>query len=135
MALQFRLPIAGDVVDPEYVARVAKIEQLAGQLDSMFRLPGTRIHFGLDPIVGAVPLLGDVVTAAVGLYLIATARSLGVSNRTTAKMSLNLLVDFLLGLVPFIGTIFDVFYRSNLRNLQLLLTDIAQSRNPTTTPG
>jgi hypothetical protein len=84
-------------------------------LDARFRLPLTKIHFGWDAVVGLIPVVGDLLMAAV---------SVGARRHTIAYMGGHTLIDLLLGAIPFIGPVFDVFYRANLRNLQLLLDEI-----------
>ncbi|MDX2287779.1 MAG: DUF4112 domain-containing protein [Hyphomicrobiaceae bacterium] len=128
MVERFKLPAAGAAVDPDFLARLHEIERLAVKFDSAFRLPWTRVRFGIDPIAGLVPVIGDLVMAGMGLRLVWLARSLGVDAATTARMMGNLLVDLLLGIIPLAGPVMDIFFRANLRNLALLLAAIERSR-------
>ncbi len=96
--------------------------------DCRYRIPWTRVYFGLDPIFGLVPIVGDLIMAAASMRLIMIARSLGASRPITARMILNVLLDLLLGVVPFAGPVMDLFYRANLRNLDLLLREVASGR-------
>lgn len=125
---KLKLPIAGDSVAPEYLARLAEIERLAVLFDCRYRIPWTRVHFGIDPIVGLVPILGDLVMATASIRLVVLSRGLGVSSRCTAKMALNVVIDLLIGLVPLAGPAMDLFFRANLRNLDLLLKEIERAR-------
>ena len=89
-------------------------------LDSAVRLPGTSITFGLDPILGLVPGLGDLAGAVLSGYIVLTAARLGAPKSVLAKMLLNLGTDALVGSVPVLGDLFDVGFRANIRNSELL---------------
>jgi hypothetical protein len=101
------------------VARLKKLEQ---RLDRQFSLFG--VQFGLDGLIGLVPVVGDVVTGAMGLYLIFEARRLGAQRWTMARMLINWSLDFGLGMIPVLGDFFDIAFRSNSKNLRLLITDL-----------
>lgn len=101
-------------------AGMADIERLGVLLDARFRIPGTGIRFGLDSLIGLVPGVGDTATALIGLYIVLRARALGASRWTQARMVGNVLVDMVIGAIPLVGDIFDVAYKSNLRNVRLL---------------
>ncbi|WP_179380815.1 DUF4112 domain-containing protein [Jannaschia marina] len=101
-------------------ARLARLEQLADKLDSQFRVPFTEIRFGWDAILGFIPGIGDVAALAPAAYIVAEGRSLGASNATTARMLGNIGIDWLIGLVPVIGDIFDIGFKGNRRNVALL---------------
>ena len=89
-------------------------------LDSVFRVPGTRIRFGLDAIIGLIPGLGDISTPAfAGLILLQGVR-MRLPIVVQARMVLNAGIDMLLGLVPILGDLVDVAWKANLRNLALL---------------
>jgi hypothetical protein len=113
-----------DLSTPEFVRALERIDRLSMLLDARFRIPLTRIHFGLDAIVGLVPVAGDLLMAAVAVSLIRDARRLGASGRSIARMGSHTLIDLLLGAIPIVGPVFDVFYRANVRNLKLLLDEI-----------
>lgn len=98
----------------------ARIERLEFLLENALRIPGLGTRIGLDALIGLVPGVGDAAMAAMGLYLVWEARNLGASRFTLARMLGNVGVDALLGSVPLAGDVFDVFFRSNSRNLKLL---------------
>lgn len=100
--------------------QAARVRSLARMLDSAVRIPGTRVTFGLDAIVGLVPGIGDLVGAAFSGYIVLTAARLGVPPSVLARMLLNLGTDTLVGSVPILGDIFDVGFRANIRNSELL---------------
>jgi hypothetical protein len=89
-------------------------------LDSVFRVPGTRIRFGLDAIIGLVPGLGDFSAPVFAAVLIATGFRMRIPAVVQARMVLNAALDMLMGLVPLLGDLADVAWKANLRNLALL---------------
>lgn len=95
-------------------------ERMAKLLDSKFEIPGTGIRFGLDPVFSLFPLIGDLITLAISAFLINTMRNHGASREVVVKMLLNAGLDTVIGAIPLVGTVLDVFYRSNERNLRLL---------------
>lgn len=95
-------------------------EKAAKLLDSKFEIPGTGIRFGLDPLLSLLPLLGDLITLLISSMLIYTMHNHGASRKVVVKMMLNAGLDTLIGAVPLVGTVFDVFYRANERNIRLL---------------
>ena len=97
-----------------------RIEWLARLLDRAVGIPGTRVGFGLDPLLGLVPGFGDVATGALSLWIILEAARLGAPRATLVRMLGNVAVDTLGGTVPLVGDLFDVLFRSNTRNLRLI---------------
>ncbi|MEY3635321.1 MAG: hypothetical protein RLZZ61_1731 [Pseudomonadota bacterium] len=110
------LPAMGN--DPHAVR--ARVEALEKILERAFVIPGTKIPFGLDSVIGFVPVLGDLVTAAMGAYIVWEGRNLGMSKWQLIRMSANIGVDTAIGAVPFVGDAFDLVWRSNSRNLRLI---------------
>lgn len=96
------------------------VEQLSRLMDSRFVIPGTNIRFGIDPILSLLPVFGDLVTFIVSGMLIYTMRNHGASRNVAVKMILNATLDAVIGTIPLVGTIFDVFYKANDRNVKLL---------------
>jgi len=110
------------------VEAVERLRRVARLLDSKFRFPGTRLRFGADALLGLVPGLGDAATAAISLYILAEAARLGVGLPTLMRMAWNVAVDFGLGAVPLLGDVFDLFWKSNLRNVELLEAALEKRR-------
>lgn len=104
--------------DPASVRR--RIEAMEGLLERAFHMPGTKYRIGLDSVVGLVPVLGDVVTAAMGAWLIWEAKNLGMSRFHLARMAGNVAVDTAIGAIPLVGDAFDLLFRSNTRNLRIV---------------
>ena len=99
---------------------LARARTLARLLDSAVRVPGTGIRFGADAVIGLIPGLGDIGGAALAGYLVILAQRLGVPRAVVLRMLANVAVDTLGGTVPLIGDLFDVAFKSNLRNVALL---------------
>jgi hypothetical protein len=89
-------------------------------LDSVFRVPGTRIRFGLDALIGLVPGLGDLSAPVFAAFILATGLRMRLPAVVQARMVLNAAIDMLLGLVPILGDLVDIAWKANLRNLALL---------------
>ena len=109
---------------------LARARTLARLLDSAARVPGTEIRFGADAVIGLIPGLGDIGGAALAGYLVLLAQRLGVPRSVVLRMLGNVAVDTIAGTVPLIGDLFDVAFKSNLRNVALLERAIER---PTTT--
>lgn len=107
-----------------HLARVDEVEKIGGVvrwLDDLVRVPGTKFGIGLDAILGfLIPGLGDLVTGAVALTVITAAMRRGVPRVVLARMLVNVGVDTLVGMVPVVGDVFDLLWRSNTKNLALL---------------
>jgi hypothetical protein len=97
------------------------IRHLADWLDTRFEIPGTNIRFGFDSIIGLMPGVGDLITTLLGAYIIVRARELGAPPLLLARMTLNLVIDTLGGAVPILGDLFDLAFKSHVRNVRLLL--------------
>ena len=105
--------------DPAAVrARVIAMERL---LERSFTIPGVNMPVGLDALIGLVPVLGDIVTTAMGAYIVWEARNLGLPKWKLARMGANVLFDTAIGVIPLIGDAADLMFRSNSRNLKILL--------------
>lgn len=100
-------------LDDPFIALVAKL------MDSVFRVPGTKIRFGFDPIIGLLPGIGDAATAVTSLLLILQSAKARVPRVVLARMVLNVLINTGIGAIPAVGDIFSVWFRSNARNYDL----------------
>lgn len=96
------------------------LRRWANLLDSAFRIPGTRIRFGLDAIIGLVPGVGDLSAPVFAAVILVTAFKLRLPAIVQARMVLNATIDMVMGLVPFVGDLADIAWKANLRNLALL---------------
>ncbi|NQX93569.1 MAG: DUF4112 domain-containing protein [Erythrobacter sp.] len=98
----------------------ARVEAMEFLLERSFRIPGVNLPVGLDALIGLVPVLGDVITTALGAYIVWEARNLGLSKWQLTRMGANVAVDTVLGLVPLVGDAADLMFRSNTRNLRII---------------
>lgn len=114
-AMGFSLPTGNDPASIR--ARVEAMEML---LERSFRIPGINVPVGLDALVGLVPILGDIVTTAMGAYIVWEARNLGMSKWHLTRMGANVVADTLLGAIPVVGDAADFVFRSNTRNLRII---------------
>ncbi len=109
------LPLGNDPV-----AIRQRVEALEKVLERSFTIPGINRPVGLDAVVGLVPVAGDLVGAALGLYLVWEARNLGMSKFKLARMLANVGLDTAVGAVPLAGDVLDFLFRSNTRNLKMI---------------
>lgn len=100
--------------------RLARARTLTNLLDTAVRVPGTSFRFGLDPVLGLVPGLGDVAGAALGGYVVLLASQLGAPSAVLVRMLGNIAIDTVGGTLPVVGDLFDAGWKSNSRNLALL---------------
>lgn len=110
---------------------LARLDRYATLMDARFRVPGTRIRFGLDPIIGLLPGIGDALGLALSLYVVVEAIRLGVSRRVLFRMLRNVALEALVGVVPVLGDVFDIGFKANLRNATLLRNHIEDRLRPT----
>ena len=104
--------------DPRSVRQ--RVEMMEHVLEKALVVPGTRFRVGLDAIMGVVPVLGDLVTAAMGAWIVWEARNLGMSRWQLLRMSSNVAIDTAIGAIPLVGDGFDLLFRSNTRNLRII---------------
>lgn len=97
-----------------------RVEAMEMLLERSFKVPGTNFPIGLDSIIGLIPVLGDIVTTALGAYIVWEARNLGLPKWKLWRMAGNIAVDTAIGAVPLVGDAADVLFRSNTRNLRII---------------
>src|SRR6187397_3063849 len=89
------------------------LEKLAHWLDTVFEIPGIRIRFGIDALLGLLPGVGDTASAFASIYILQAATKFGVPRITLARMTLNIGIDLLVGALPIVGDLFDVYWKAN----------------------
>ena len=115
-----------DALHPEVVVPpIADVEALARWLDYAFALPGG-FRFGMAGIIGLIPGIGDVFDALISLYIVFRAIQLRIPRVAVARMLVNVSIEALAGAVPFVGDLFDIVFKANRRNYQLLKSHLAQ---------
>ncbi len=102
-------------------ARIARLDRISRLLDTAFVVPGTQIRFGIDAILGLVPVVGDWAGVALSTIVVVEAARIGIPKLLLARMIANIAVEGGIGMVPLVGDLFDVFFRANRRNLALLV--------------
>ncbi|MEQ6204891.1 DUF4112 domain-containing protein [Sulfitobacter sp. HNIBRBA2951] len=105
-----------------------RLDRLSTLLDAKYRIPFTPIRFGWDSILGLIPGVGDVAALGPSAYLIAKAAQLGARKRVIGRMVVNTGLDFTIGAVPLVGDVFDLVFKANNRNFDLLRAEL--SRQP-----
>jgi hypothetical protein len=115
----------------DHFARLQRLRDWQRLLDTAFRVPGTGIRFGWDPIVGLVPWAGDFLTALFACVLIAQAHQMRVPKIVQLRMLMNVGIDLLVGVVPLVGDVADIFWKANTRNLALIERHAASPRPAT----
>jgi hypothetical protein len=100
--------------------RLKWVEHMVKLMDNQFRLPGTNFRFGLDPILGLLPVAGDLASFAVSATIVMTIARHGASSKLIVLMLLNIALDTLIGSIPLLGNVFDFFFKANERNVKML---------------
>ena len=118
-------------LDPQQKQALARVRSLVRLLDDAIEIPGTKYRIGLDPLLGLFPALGDYLGALMSGYVIWQAARFGVPRETLIQMGANVLLEMFVGTAPVLGDAFDVVWKANARNLDLLETHVA---TPTTGP-
>ena len=107
-------------------------QALAQLLDSSLTIPGTTIRIGLDPLLGLIPGIGDLISNAIGSSLLFLATKAGVPRIVILRMSFNIFINMVVGAIPIIGDLFSIWFKSNLQNAQILHRH-CQTTTPVTT--
>lgn len=122
--------VSPTIIQPDKdTSKMKWVEKISRLLDSRYKIPGTSIRFGWDPIFSFVPVVGDMITYIVSGVLIYTMYQHGASRKLVIKMILNSSLDAVIGSIPLIGTVFDIFYKSNERNVKLLKEHYYEGRH------
>ncbi len=106
-----------------------QLGRLAKLMDAQFRIPGTDIRFGLDGLIGLIPGAGDLSTFAVSGYMLWIMANNGASGFVLARMTVNILIDALIGSIPILGDIFDIAFKANMRNMRLMQQHYEEGRH------
>ena len=102
------------------LATLNRIRKLSRLMDTAIRIPGTGFRIGLDPIIGLIPGVGDLISTAFSAYIIFLATRFGIPRQDLTRMIFNIALEAVVGTVPLVGDLFDAYYKSNIRNLALL---------------
>ena len=107
--------------------KLRRIRKIAKLLDTAIGIPGTKFRIGLDPILGLIPGGGDLVGAAISAYMIYLATSFGLEKSKINQMIKNIALETTVGFVPIVGDLFDVYFKENICNLDILEQHLAQT--------
>ena len=104
----------------KHIAKVSKLRRISRVLDNAITIPGTKFSFGLDPILGLLPGGGDTITGGISAYIVVEAARMGIPREILGQMVGNILIDSFAGTIPVLGDLFDVGWKSNVKNIELL---------------
>jgi hypothetical protein len=124
---RFDIDYNGELPESVDEAALKRMETVAYVLDESVRVPGIGFRIGIDPVLGALPVAGDVVSGAFSLYIVAESSYLGVSFTTLVEMLANITIDVVGGAIPYAGTVVDAIWKANKRNVALALEDLAKA--------
>ena len=110
----------------------AEVELLAWLLDDSIPIPGTGRRIGLDALIGLIPGAGDFISGGLGLLVVVRAAQRGLPTIVLARMLVNVALDFSIGAIPIIGDIFDMWFKSSVRNVGLMRRYVAEPESSTT---
>ncbi|MDC0526410.1 DUF4112 domain-containing protein [Euryarchaeota archaeon] len=119
-------------IEEQNEEKLIRLKLLSNRLDEIITIPGTKYKIGIDPIIGIIPVVGDLLGSIISIYIIYSGSKMGLSSRIVAKMGLNLGLDFVIGLTPFLGDILDMGWKANKRNVELIEKNIKQTSENST---
>jgi hypothetical protein len=119
-------------IEEQNEEKLIRLKLLSNRLDEIITIPGTKYKIGIDPIIGIIPVVGDLLGSIISIYIIYSGSKMGLSSRVVAKMGLNLGLDFVIGLTPFLGDILDMGWKANKRNVELIEKNIKQTSENST---
>ena len=118
--------------NPDRARRIRRMVKLARLMDSCFQIPGTKYSIGIDPLVGLIPFLGDVLTTGVSIFIMYDAIKIGATSNQVLRMTANICIDFILGEIMLVGDVVDFAWKANMRNLAVM--GIPPTLEPVTPP-
>ena len=105
---------------PAELSQIDQLDTIAQLMDNAFQIPGTNIRFGIDSFIGLIPVLGDTVSVAISAFIMSYAKQINLPKHKIWQMRFNVFMDWLIGIVPFIGDAFDVGWKANIRNIKIM---------------
>lgn len=117
-----------EVLDLSEEAALRRLDRLAYWLDERFALPGTNVRVGIDGLIGLVPGIGDLAGGLISTLVVLEARRLGVPGSVLARMAANIGIDVALGTIPVLGDLFDIRWKANRRNVNLLVRHLRDAK-------
>ena len=117
----------GDEENEILEEKLMRLRQLSENLDESFTIPGTNIKFGIDALIGLVPGGGDLIGSLFSLYLLRTAMRMKLPKSAILSIMFNIIIDTTIGIIPIAGDIFDIFWKSNKRNMKIIERNLVKS--------
>ena len=114
------IPTLSKKQEHEYRQALARLDKYSKMTDSQFSIPFTGIRFGVDPILGMIPIIGDFIGLLLSLPVLIEANRIGAPAELKRKMIRNMIIEAVMGIVPVLGDVFDVYWKANTRNTALL---------------
>ena len=107
-------------IPTQQINKLTKLRRISKLLDNAITIPGTKFRFGLDPIIGLLPGGGDTITGGISAYIVIEAARMGIPREVLGKMVGNIAIDSFAGTIPVVGDLFDVGWKANVKNIELL---------------
>ena len=100
--------------------KLIRLKRLSERLDDTFTIPGTKYKIGIEALIGAVPIIGDLIGGILASYIMYSGVKIGAPPRIIARMAVNIAIDFAIGSIPIIGDLFDLVWKANRKNVELI---------------
>ncbi len=100
--------------------KLIRLKRLSERLDDTFTIPGTKYKIGIEALIGAVPIIGDLIGGILASYIMYSGMKMGAPPRIIARMAVNIAIDFAIGSIPIIGDLFDLVWKANKKNVELI---------------
>ena len=107
-------------IDEIMEEKIIRLKRLSERLDETFKIPGTDYKIGIESIIGAIPLVGDLIGGIISTYIMYSGIKMGASPRIIAQMAANIAIDFAIGSIPIVGDLFDFVWKANKKNVELI---------------
>ena len=116
-------------IEEQNEEKLFRLKLLSKRLDEIITIPGTKYKIGSDPIIGFIPVIGDLIGSVLSAYIVYSGSKMGLPSNIVAKMGLNVLLDFVIGTIPIIGDFFDMGWKANKKNIKLIEINVNQSND------
>ena len=100
--------------------KLIRLKRLSERLDDTFTIPGTKYKIGIEALIGAVPIIGDLIGGILASYIMYSGMKMGAPPQIIARMAVNIAIDFTIGSIPIIGDLFDLVWKANRKNVELI---------------
>lgn len=111
--------------------KLLRLKRLSHNLDEAFTIPGTKHKIGIDPIIGLIPVGGDLIGGVLSIYIMHAGIRMGMPRAAIVRMFTNVALEFIIGCIPIIGDLFDATWKSNQRNVKLIEDSVVSEEKNT----